>query len=154
VIGGLVPVTKSTITLYAVGDSYATGASVLGRSTTENNVDFSISVNCPAGNPETYITAVGGDAGKGSNAAIGLIVLSGPCQSLAGSTVVINELSTVAAEWALSQFTDPSGQIVGAPGSNSAGLHNSFDLARTNLVNTSTGTPSSFWPVAKFSASI
>jgi hypothetical protein len=53
---------------------------------------------------QTYVTAIGGDAGSGTNSAIGLTALAGPCNALSSSSfVMVNELATVAAEWALAQ---------------------------------------------------
>jgi len=60
------------------------------------------------------------------------------------SSVTINELTTVAAEWALAQFTDSTGQIIGAPAGNATGFNNAINLAQNNLVDITTGTPAAF----------
>ena len=60
-------------------------------------------------------------------------------------SVTINELTTVAAEWALVQFSDPTGQILGAPSSNATGFSNAVNQAQANLANISSGLPASFW---------
>ena len=61
------------------------------------------------------------------------------------ASVTINELTTVAAEWALAQFTDATGQIIGAPSSNATGFANAVNQAQANLADISSGGPASFW---------
>jgi streptogramin lyase len=61
------------------------------------------------------------------------------------ASVTINELTTVATEWALAQFTDETGQIIGAPSSNAAGFANAVNQAQANLADISSGGPASFW---------
>jgi hypothetical protein len=51
------------------------------------------------------LIAIGGDADEGSNSAIGLMAAIGSCVSKPSPIVVI-ELSTIAGEWALTQFSD------------------------------------------------
>jgi hypothetical protein len=76
-------------------------------------------------NPETYVLATGGNAGNGSNSAIGLMALTGKCQSLMSSSfVTVNELTTVAAQWALAQFIDVQGMNIGTSPGNASGLGN------------------------------
>ena len=108
---------------------------------------------CPIGNPETYILATGGNAGSGTNLAIGQMAVLGPCNSLSSSiTVMVNELTTVAAQWALAQFSDPTGQKIGTSSTNARGLANAVLQIRTDLVNSATGRPASFLltrPVAR-----
>jgi hypothetical protein len=91
---------------------------------TDAKGDFALpSFSCPSADSETYVVALGGDAGAGNNSAIGLIAALGPCGQLAtAGQIVINELTTIATEWALAQFTGITGQNVGAPMSNSGGL--------------------------------
>jgi hypothetical protein len=117
-------IAKSAVTLYAVGNAYGTGASALASAVTDAKGDFAIpSFTCPSSDSETYVIALGGDAGAGHNSAIGLIAALGPCGTLATSAqIVIDELTTIATEWALAQFTGSTGQNVGAPASNSGGL--------------------------------
>jgi len=145
------PIASASITLYAAGTAYGSAATSLA--TTTSNSDgyfvFSTSYTCPSSTTQTYITATGGNPGSGTNSAIGLIVLTGQCGSLSSSTfVVVNELTTVAAQWALSGFASSTGKNIGAPSSNATGLNNAVNLAMTNLVSSSTGTPASFMPTA------
>ena len=109
------------------------------------------SYSCPAGNPQTYITAIGGNAGSGANSAIALMAALGPCNSLSSTRVTINELTTAAAQWALAQFFDSTGHTIGAPFGNAAGLANAYtgfaNLADVNPSNFSvSGNPSTFLP--------
>jgi hypothetical protein len=153
VSGSALPISGSTVTLYAAGTTgYGAGASVIGRTTTAANGTYAVSYTCPAANPETYIIASGGNAGAGVNSAISLMAALGPCNSLSTSTTVtINELTTAASAWALAQFFDASGHTIGAPATNAIGLQNAY-IGFANLadVNASTfavsGNPSSFLP--------
>src|ERR1700722_8643484 len=153
------PVAKAAVTLYAVGTSYQSGATALASTTSNAKGSFALpSFTCPSADSETYITAIGGDAGAGLNSAIGLAAALGPCGNIGASTqVVINELTTVATEWALAQFTDSSGQNIGAPPSNSSGLQIGFD-SFANLADVQTsdhsivGKASGFLTSPSFSA--
>ena len=97
------PVSGAAIT----GSSgYGVGNTSLGTATSDSSGAWTINYSCPSGNPgvQTYVTAIGGDAGSGTNSAIGLMALAGPCNALSSSSfVMVNELATVAAEWALAQ---------------------------------------------------
>jgi hypothetical protein len=151
---GLTPISGSSITLFAAGATgYGAGATAIGTATTAADGTFTVtSYTCPAGNPQTYITASGGDAGSGGNSAIGLMAALGPCNSLTPSTnVTINELTTAATQWALAQFFDSSGHNIGTTSTNATGLINAYagfaDLAALNASNLSvSGNPSSFLP--------
>ena len=134
------PVARASVTLFAVGTSYQSGATALASTTSDAKGNFALSsFTCPSAGSETYITAIGGDAGAGVNSAIGLAAALGPCGNISTSTrVIINELTTVATEWALSQFTDSSGQNIGAPPSNSTGLQIGFD-SFANLADVQAG---------------
>ena len=101
------PVSGAAITLYAMGSSgYGVGNTSLGTATSDSSGAWTTNYSCPSGNSgvQTYVTAIGGDAGSGTNSAIGLTALAGPCNALSSSSfVMVNELATVAAEWALAQ---------------------------------------------------
>ncbi|HKN01738.1 MAG TPA: NHL repeat-containing protein [Candidatus Binataceae bacterium] len=90
-----------------------------------------------------YLLALGGNAGAGNNVAIGLMGVAGLSNALPAS-VTINELTTVAAQQALAQFIDSTGQTIGAPSSNATGLANAINQVQANLANISTGLPASF----------
>jgi streptogramin lyase len=93
-----------------------------------------------------YLTAVGGNAGSGSNTAIGLMSVAGLSNTLTQPvSITLNELTTVAAEWALAQFIDATGQLMGAPSSNATGLADAVNQAQMNLSDMASGTPAGFW---------
>lgn len=163
------PVSGSTVTLYSMGPAgttcsgvscYGAHALQLAQGTSNSSGAFSLGfnpANCPAGAgaDPTYVVASGGSTGVGSNSAIGLIALTGPCNGLtASSFVVVNELTTVAAEWALARFTDSTGTVVGSSSTNATGISNAVTLATEDLVvsymssggnSGNTGIPAAFW---------
>jgi len=85
-----------------------------------------------------YITASGGHVGAGAaNAHTQLVSALGACGTLPAS-IVINELTSMAAAYALSGFASVGGGAVNFQG-NSPGLDQAF-VTLTNLINPSTGT--------------
>jgi streptogramin lyase len=99
---------------------------------------------CPASNPSVpvYVVAAGGNPGLSPsgiyNAALVLMAALGPCNNLSSSTnVVVNEVTTVAAAWALAPFMS-SYANVGSSATNSVGIANAFLNAQL-LANTQTG---------------
>ena len=134
----------AALTFYAVGTTgYGSNASSLGIAATASDGTYTLSYTCPSNEIETYIVAVGGNAGKGINPAIGLMAPIGPCGDIESSTsVVINELTTAAAEAALAQFIDSSGQMIGASSTNSGGLGLGY-LNYYNLAQVASGGDSS-----------
>ncbi len=164
--GGLspVPVSGASVTLYAVGTYYGSNPTLLGSATTDSSGNFTVQYTRPgSGAFVVYLVALGGNAGSGSNTAIGLMGLDlipsltpSPLRddSSSGDTpaaqapVAINELTTVAAETALAQFTDSTGAVIGTPSGNATGFDNAVNQAEADLVNTSTGLPASFWPTS------
>lgn len=146
--GGLGPISGSEVTLYQVGQgAYRTGATVLGSATTDSHGKFTIGFTPPAKPKLLYLVALGGDSGAGNNAAIGMMGVVGLSDTPPDS-VTINELSTIAGEWALSQFFDSTGQQAGAPLSNVIGILNAAAQATDNLVDVATGQPASHLPSA------
>jgi streptogramin lyase len=97
---------------------------------------------CPAADNEIYVTATGGTVGQSTDtggAQMVLLSVLGPCNSITSSTsVTINEVSTVAASYALAGFVGPGAQIGTSP-ANSRGLANAFANV-ANLIDLSTGT--------------
>ncbi len=165
--GGLSPVAVSgaSVTLYAVGTNYGSNPTPLGSATTDSSGNFTVQyTRLGPGTFVVYLVALGGDAGSGSNSAIGLMGLdvvpsltptpmpkerdnfSSGDTPAAQAPVMINELTTVAAETALAQFTDSTGAVIGTPSGNATGFDNAVKQAQENLVNSSTGLPASFWP--------
>ena len=112
-----------------------------GSVVTDANGSFSLAgaYTCPTSSAEVYLVATGGDAGAGVNPAIALMSALGSCGSISSSsTIVLNEISTVASVYALSQFMAPGSATVGSSSSNAVGLANSFRTAQ-NLYDITTG---------------
>ena len=97
---------------------------------------------CPLSSTQVYLVASGGNPGISAmtnNTASVLVVALGDCGNLSSSTYIfVNEVTTVAAAWALAPFMSP-GAIVGSSATNANGLRNAFLLA-ANLANTTSGT--------------
>jgi hypothetical protein len=159
--GGQTPIVGATVTLYATGSTgYGAGATVLGTGRSDSYSNFVITLvqgaTCPAGS-QAYITAAGGGANyQPANVAMLEMAALGSCSSVNATTfTTINELTTVAAAYALSGFTTTSASNglyaanVGAPATNNAlataitsttpaGLTHAF-MNAANLVNPVTG---------------
>jgi hypothetical protein len=165
--GGETPISGAIVTLYATTSAgYGRAAQVLATANapTDAGGAFSFSnatYTCPAG-AQAYVASVGGNSGTfAANPNIVLVSAIGPCANLSRSTfVIINELSTVAAAYALNAFTSMNGTTVNistsatnnaGPANNgvgtstsAAGLYHAFQTA-SNLVSgggTSATTPS------------
>ena len=143
------PVSNSSVAMWLAGTGYGTGAIQLGATTSADDGRFTIQAVCPAqsSQDEVYLTAQGGNAGQGSNSSLMMMATVGKCSSIFTivTSTIVNEQTTVAGEWALAQFTDSTGQVIGAPASNATGLANAFNQAEVNLVDTVSGAPASFW---------
>ena len=166
--GGQSPIQDATVTLYVTSSAtgYGQAATMIGTSVyTDVNGAFTMATpanttNCPSGQ-QAYITAAGGyPSGSSSlvNNSTLMMAALGDCSHVSASTtVIINEVTTVAAAYALSGFmtTSANGSIfqanVSAPAANSAaigtlttaaGLPHAF-LNAANLVNYATGTANS-----------
>jgi len=176
---GLNPVIGAKIQLYSVSTTgYGTAATPLIPTSaqvvynssatagttgalTDSGGFFNISgtYTCPA-NSYVYITASGGNPGAGTNNSLALMAALGSCSQLkanaASTSVWINEVTTVAAAYALAQFsggttfgtplTSQPGTASTAPADNFAtsstniqGLANAMAVAQV-LANTTTGT--------------
>lgn len=154
--GGQNPITSATIQLWTVGAAgYGSAATKLGPALTTDPVagTFSYAANsytCPTGTTQTYITSTGGNPGlgTGTNSNIVLVAAMGNCSGLASAFIDINEITTVAAAYALGQYFTPaigglsSADSFGAPNTTQAqaGIANAMATA-SNLVNTSAGLP-------------
>ncbi|MDN5863554.1 MAG: hypothetical protein L0H19_08910, partial [Salinisphaera sp.] len=148
--GGQQPVENSTVTLYAAGLGIM-GASVVATATTDANGQFIFpSFTCPS--TPMYVVAEGGNPGFApgtDNTAIHMMAALGDCSAMP-SFVNINEVTTVAAAYALNGFIGGSGCVncgAGLPGSVSnvhgknPGLINAFSMA-ARLADVSLGTAS------------
>jgi hypothetical protein len=155
--GGQQPVSSSTIQLYTVGSSGLASAStpmLRNGVTSDSQGNFNIgsdytcgqsntSAPIPAGSDQVYIVASGGNPGLNpvaNNHALVMMAAIGSCENLASINYIeINELTTVAAAWALAPFMTSSTQV-GATSTNPDGIMNAFRDAAL-LVDITTGEP-------------
>jgi hypothetical protein len=152
VFGGQEPVTGMSLQLYAAGGS-GYGSAAVGRfgspTTTDSTGSFAFpAYTCPTPSTQVYLVGTGGDpiagdTGGAANLNLAMMVALGNCGSLNASTHIhMNELTTVAAVWALAPFMSgntTSYLNVGTSSTNSTGLQLAFE-ASSEVVNTSTGT--------------
>lgn len=146
----------ATVTLYAVGNTgYGAGATVLDATASATGGNYTVNYTCPSSSVLTYVAATGGSVKGLSNPAIGLIAAIGPCGNIRSTASInLNERTTVGTEWALTQFIDASGEIIGSSATNAAGLALAYK-SYYNLVAVEvsrgysiSGGPSRFLPAA------
>ena len=140
-------VSDAEVALYTTGTVSPASASVnlfgTGSVTTDSSGNFNVTtpIQCPSSTTQVYLVAKGGNPGLASgtdNSALVLMTALGDCGALSPSTSIqVNEVTTAAAAFALSQFLGPNAAVA-ASASNATGLGNAFVTAQ-NLVNTSTG---------------
>jgi hypothetical protein len=144
---GSSPVNAAAISFYAAGSSGpgAGATSLLGTQTVTTDASGKFSIpgfQCGSSATQVYLVGRGGTAGPApgaDNHAIAMMAALGDCGSIDTSTaVVVNEVTTAAAAWALAQFIGPDAAI-GATATNSTGLRNAF-LTAANLADTTKGT--------------
>ncbi|MES2393946.1 MAG: hypothetical protein V4555_20085 [Acidobacteriota bacterium] len=131
--GGQQPVTGSSIMLFTAGTggngSIAHSMLVAPRSTNSiGYFDITSDYTCTHPNDQVYIVSAGGDSGSGTpNNALVMIDALGTCSNLltSGYYITINEITTVAAAYALAPFMT-SYDHVGASATNATGLANAF----------------------------
>jgi streptogramin lyase len=143
----LIATTGPTASYYLGG---APGCSTAGGNTcytsvlSDNSGNFTITgdYTCPSYGAQVYLAATGGNPGispSTNNKALAMLVALGSCGTLSNSTnVLINEVTTVAAAWALAPFATAPDHI-GSSATNAAGIANAF-LNTQLLANFSTGT--------------
>jgi len=144
--GGLQPVANASIQLYAPGTT-GYGAAAFSLLTqpvsSDQNGNFTITglYTCPSASTPVYMVVKGGNPGLAAgtnNAALSLMGLLGQCGTLGpNSYIVINELTTVAAVWALTPFMVDATHI-GTSSTNVQGLLNAFAIS-ADLVNIASG---------------
>jgi hypothetical protein len=172
VVGAEVILYSTTSSGYGVGsllqEATQVGASAHQDTSSTGSFSFAGGFTCPAGQ-FAYVAAYGGNSGSGNNPNSVLMAALGPCSNISSSTYVwIDELTTVAAGYALSNFINISGNALAATGytvgvgasatnnassgcvsnafygrtscptTSAAGLAHAFAMAG-NLVNTTTG---------------
>jgi hypothetical protein len=138
--GGQNPVVGASIQLYTVGIgglmSTSTGL-IASPPVSGAGGGFSITGlynGCNGATPGTqvYLVATGGNPGSGTNPNLSLAAALGSCATLyanaATTTLNVNEVTTVAAAYALAPFALDY-QHIGATGSNPGGLVNAFSNA-------------------------
>jgi len=137
--GGQQPVGGAVVRLMAPGlTGYGSAPTVLA-STTSGVVGGGFTLpayTCPTPDQLVYIEATGGNSGTGTNSAIDLVALLGNCSTLSASThIIVSELTTVTAAYALAPFAvvSASGVSIGTSATNLTGLNNAFGPAN-NLV--------------------
>src|ERR1035441_7116552 len=158
--GGQSPIQAATVTLYVTSTSatgYGQAATLIGTGSTNVNGAFTISpsantTNCPAGQ-QAYITSAGGyPSGSPSlaNTSILMIAALGNCNTISSSTfVTINEVTTVAAAYALSGFTTTSGSGSSLTANVSAPAAN---RAATGSISAASGLPHAFLNAASLAS--
>ena len=134
---GKQPLIGASVQLYAAGTSGngSSGTSLLSSSlTTDANGAFTVPAGylCPSDASQLYVVVRGGKPGVVSaavNDAAALLTVLGACNQIAASSqIVVNEVTTVAAMYALSQFFS-TGANLGASSTNMAGLQNAVATA-------------------------
>jgi hypothetical protein len=164
--GGQQPVAYSTVQLWAAGTggngsaatpmvpagSYFPGGapncnpannSCSSSVITDASGNFTLTgdYTCTHTTDQVYISSTGGNPGLASgtnNGALLLLAALGSCGNLSASTHIdIDEITTVAAAWALAPFMDQKGNI-GASATNTVGIANAFLNAQL-LADSATG---------------
>jgi hypothetical protein len=141
-MAGKLPLVGASVQLYAAGaagNGSSATALLTGALTTDATGVFTVAAGyvCPLATTQIYVVARGGMAGAAANSATVLMTALGACNQ-AAAKVVVNEVTTVAAAYALSPFLSP-GANVGASASNGAGLANAAATAGA-LADVSVGT--------------
>ena len=137
--GGQPPVAGSTIRLYAAGTTgYGSAATseLLRPVVSDANGNFSITgdYTCANANDQLYIVAQGGNPGLSlgtNNAALTMMTLLGSCSAAPSLPfITINEVTTVAAAWALAPFFGADVAHIGTSATNLAGVTNAIANGR------------------------
>ncbi len=134
------------VSLYAAGQTgYGSASAVVSSnaSITDNAGAFTVPYSCPDPSRQVYLVASGGQVATTpavSGSSLVLVTLLGRCGSLnTASATVVNEMTTVAAAWALAPFVQAGATQVGSSSTNAAGLASAF-LTGMNLVDSVHGT--------------
>lgn len=145
-MGGQQPVSGAAITVYRAATSGYGGASISEMTNsvmTDSGGGFVLTLNyhCNSDDDQVYVVAKGGNPGLSAgtnNGELALMAALGRCGNLNSSThIIINEVTTVAAAWALSQFMTSYDHLATSSG-NVTGLKNAFAMA-ANLASVDRG---------------
>lgn len=152
VYGGQQPISGATVSVVEVGSTgYTSPETVLATTTTDANGNFSFGANpysCSGVTAPLYIKSAGGNPGVGTvNTHIMLAAPLGECANAPNESVDINEVTTVATAYALSNFAYLSvgssstlKLTFGAPASQLASIRTAMEVTIPQLVNVATGT--------------
>ena len=152
---GSSPVVGASVALYAAGASgYASASKQIASATSDSSGAFTIPAGytCSSTN-QMYLVAAGGHVGSyDANANLALMTALGSCSNLSSTSVVVNEVTTVASAWATAPFAandalngNSSYLYLGTSSTNLSGLANAF-AAVNNLVDITTGKTRYFVP--------
>lgn len=148
--GGQAAVTGATVSIYEIPNTASGGANpaagyaaalptAIGTATTDSSGNWSVSglPSCVSGSDEIYLVASGGKeiGNSTTNSALVLTSVGGPCGAQFTFNFDINEVTTVATEFALAGFSSDY-LHVGTKSTNTVGLTNAFATVN-NLVNLS-----------------
>jgi hypothetical protein len=144
--GGTTPIQNATVQLYTVGTSgYASSPTFLEGTTTDSTGNWSLNFfTCSPPNELVFVYAVHGSAsGTGNNTGLQMISMLGPCNQIATPlALTINEVTTVASTYAMSQFMSTAageGTDIGSPFTKTVGITNAAATVK-NLVDAGAGT--------------
>lgn len=147
VMAGKLPVQGAQVQLYAAGsEGNASQSLVLGgpvSSGADGTFSLTSTTPCSSATGPIYLVASGGAGVErgGSNPALQLMTALGPCdQFTSASDLVVNEVTTAAAVWALGSFMG-SAAAIGATATNSRGITNAFRNAQLLAVASSGDAP-------------
>ena len=154
-MAGSQPLMGSTVQLYAAGSS-GNGSSSLALSAsaaTDATGSFTVAggYTCPAPSSQLFLTASDGTPAPRAVNALGnpatrLIVLLGRCDAVSSSAkYIVNEVTTAATVWSLSQFLSTGGNL-GASSTNTAGLANAVAIGLSLAGNTTGSSPGPTFP--------
>lgn len=149
VMAGSQPVAGASVSLYAAGTSgYGSAAMQIATSTSGKGGGFVIPAGytCPSQGSQMYLVATGGSVGSnGVNPNLALMTALGSCSNLSSTSVMVNEVTTIASAFATAQFANnvvingnSSYLYMGVSSGNLSGLANAF-AATNNLADISTG---------------
>ena len=138
------PLVAASVQLYAAGIGGNGSAATALSTAVTTGLDGSFTIPggyiCPSAQTPVYLLSKGGKPGNSSSVpSLWMMTAIGPCGSIGtGSTFIVDEVTTVAAVWALAPFLS-SGGNVGSSCTNVQGLDNAFATANS-LANAATGT--------------
>ena len=143
--GGTTPIQNATVQLYTVGTSgYGSSPTFLEGTTTDSSGNWSLNFfTCSPPNELVFVYAVHGSAsGTGVNTGLEMLSMLGPCNQIATPlALTINEVTTVASTYAMSQFMSTAageGIDIGSPFVKTVGITNSAAVVK-NLVDAGMG---------------